>query len=288
MIERLCGLALALASAGCYGVAVVMQAREAQALPRERGPRARLLVRLAGRRRWWLGGAIGLAGWPLQTAALTLAPLALVQPALAAAPAVVLALAVRVLGERAGRREAAGVSAIAAGVAALTLLGPQRHAGASVRDTAVVVVALCAVGLLPGVARLGETAGALQLVAGAGLAFAGSGLASKLVADGLSSHALAAAAFGVALAALTAVIGAAAEMSAFQRLAASTVAPITFALEIAVPVALAPWLTSDGGRGAAAVAGTVGALALVVTGVVALASGPAVSRTLAAAGHTDA
>ena len=263
-------------------MAVVVQAREAKALVRESGPRARLLLRLAGRRRWWLGTAIGVAGWPLQTAALTLAPLALVQPALAAGPVVVLVLAVRVLGEHAGRREAFGVAAIAVGVASLTLLGPQRHAGASVRDTTIVVAALCAIGLLPGVARLGERAGALQLVAAAGLAYAGSGLASKLVADGLAGHVLPAAVLGVALAALTALVGAAAEMSAFQRLAASTVAPITFALEIAVPVALAPWLTHDGGRTGTAAAGTLAALALVVAGVSVLASSRAVSHTLSA------
>ncbi len=287
MVERLCGLALALAAAGCYALAIVIQAREAKALPRERGARTRLLVRLARRRRWWIGTAIGLAGWPLQTAALTLAPLALVQPALAAGPVVVLALAVRMLGERAGRHEVAGAAAIALGVTLLTLAAPARHAGAPVRDTALVVIALCAFGLLPGLARLGEATGALQLVAAGGLAYAGSGLASKLVADGLSRHALAAAATGVVLAALTGVVGASAEMSAFQRLAAGTVAPITFALEIAVPVALAPWLTRDGGHSPLTAAVTVVALLIVVAGVTVLARSPAVSHTIAAGGTSE-
>ena len=284
MIERLCGLALALAAAGCYGLAVVIQAREAKAIAREEGARARLLLRLAVRRRWWIGAAVGVAGWPLQTAALTLAPLALVQPALAAGPVVVLVLAVRVLGERAGRHEVAGAVAIALGVAMLTLAAPTRHAGAPARDTAIAVVALCGLGLLPGATRLGEVAGALQLVAAAGLAYAGAGLASKLVADGMTRHALLAAGTGVALAALTGVVGAAAEMSAFQRLAANTVAPITFALEIAVPVALAPWLTRDGGHSPLTAAATAAGLAVVVGGVAALARSPAVAHTLAAGG----
>ena len=285
MIARLCGLALALAAAGCYGLAVVVQAREAKALPRELGARARLLMRLAARRRWWIGTAIGLAGWPLQTAALTLAPLSLVQPALAAGPVVVLALAVTMLGERAGRREVTGAGAIAIGVATLTLAAPERHAGSSLRDTTIVVVAFCVFGALPGAARLGEAAGALQLVAAAGLAYAGSGLASKLVADGLSHHALAAAGIGVALAALTGAIGAAAEMSAFQRLAANTVAPITFALEIAVPVALAPWLTRDGAHSRLTAVATGAALAVVVAGVTVLARGPAVAGTVSSVGR---
>jgi drug/metabolite transporter (DMT)-like permease len=288
MIERLCGLALALAAAGCYGLAIVIQAREAKALAREQGARARLLVRLAARRRWWIGTAVGLAGWPLQTAALTLAPLALVQPALAAGPVVVLALAVRILGERAGRHEIAGAAAIALGVTLLTLAAPERHAGAPARGTALAIVALCALGLLPATKRLGETAGALQLVAAAGLAYAGSGLASKLAADGLARHALVVAAIAVTLAALTGAVGASAEMSAFQRLAAGTVAPITFALEIAVPVALAPWLTRDGGHSPLTATVTIAGLLVVVAGVTVLARSPAVAHTLAASGTADA
>lgn len=287
MIDVLCGLALALAAAGCYGLAVVIQAREARAVPRESGARTRLLVRLAGRRRWWLGNAIGVAGWPLQTAALTLAPLALVQPALAAGPVVVLVLAVRMLGESAGRREALGVAAIVLGVTALTLLSPEQRSSASVRDTAVVIILLCAVGVLPGVARLGEKAGSFQLVAAAGLAYAAGGLASKLVADGLEARAVEAIAVGAVFAVVTSLVGVASEMSAFQRLPASTVAPITFALEIAVPVVLAPWLTRDGGRSSAAQAGTLVALAVVVAGVATLAASDAVSRTLAV-GHQKA
>ena len=169
MVLRLCGLALALASAACYGVAVVVQAAEARAVPRASGPRAGLLLRLAARPKWWLGTAIGVAGWPLQTAALTIAPIGLVQPALAAAPVIVLVLAVKMLGEHAGVRELLGVGGIGAGVVVVTVLGPRGHAAASVADAGIVVAALCAFALLPTAVRFGERAGGLQVVAGAGL-----------------------------------------------------------------------------------------------------------------------
>ena len=84
-------------------------------------------------------------------------------------------------------------------------------------------------------------------------------------------------AIGIGLAALTSLVGVSAEMSAYQRITANVVAPITFALEIGVPVALAPWLTHSG-RGASELAATVAGLMLVVAGVALLASGPAVSR----------
>lgn len=90
-------------------------------------------------------------------------------------------------------------------------------------------------------------------------------------------------AIGVGLAALTSLVGVSSEMSAYQRIAANVVAPITFALEIGVPVALAPWLTHSG-RGASERAATAAGLMLVVAGVVLLASGPAVSHVTGAAG----
>jgi drug/metabolite transporter (DMT)-like permease len=287
MLLRLCGLALSLASAACYGVAVVVQAAEARAVPRSSGARAGLLLRLAARPKWWLGTAIGVVGWPLQTAALTIAPIGLVQPALAAAPVIVLVLAVRMLGERAGVREMLGVAGIAAGVVVVTVLGPRGHAAASVTDAGIVVAALCAFALLPTAVRFGERAGGLQVVVGAGLAFAASGIASKVTADGLAANAAGVIAIGIGLAALTALVGVSAEMSAYQRITASVVAPITFALEIGVPVALAPWLT-ESGRGASELAATVAGLMLVVAGVVLLASGPAVSHVTGAAGARGA
>ena len=198
---------------------------------------------------------------------------------------VVLALAVTMLGERAGKREVTGAGAIAIGVAALTLAAPERHAGTSVRDTTVVVVAFCVFGVLPrrDAPRRGRRSAPARRCGGTRVR------RQRPREQVASPTALARCPGrrrpGVALAALTGAIGAAAEMSAFQRLAAGTVAPITFALEIAVPVALAPWLTRDGAHSRLTAVATVAALAVVVAGVTVLARGPAVADTVSSVGR---
>ena len=57
-----------------------------------------------------------MLGWPLQLLALTLAPLVVVQPAMAAGLLVLLLLGERMLNEHAGRREHLAVCAIVLGV----------------------------------------------------------------------------------------------------------------------------------------------------------------------------
>jgi len=66
------GIAAAVAASACYNGGLVIQAREAREEPLESGLRASLLTSLARRRRWALGTAVTIAGWPLQTAALLL------------------------------------------------------------------------------------------------------------------------------------------------------------------------------------------------------------------------
>ena len=59
-----------------------------------------------------------MLGWPLQLLALSLAPLVVVQPALALGLPVLMVMGERMLGERAGRREYLAVGAIVLGVSA--------------------------------------------------------------------------------------------------------------------------------------------------------------------------
>ncbi len=63
---------------------------------------------LVRRARWLLGTGLSMLGWPLQVVALLLAPLVVVQPALAVGLLVLLFLAERMLGEHAGRNEHLG------------------------------------------------------------------------------------------------------------------------------------------------------------------------------------
>src|ERR1051325_9214820 len=101
----LLGLLLALVASAFFNVAVAVQALDARALPRELALRPALLRELARRRRWRIGILLAVLGWPLHAAALGLAPLTAVQPALAAGLLILLVVASRTLGERVGTRE---------------------------------------------------------------------------------------------------------------------------------------------------------------------------------------
>jgi hypothetical protein len=100
------GIALGAAAACCFDGAVALQALQARAEPG--------LLGLLRRPRWLAATALAIAGWPLQIAALALAPLTVVQPALALGLVLLLALGVRLLGEPARPRDFAAAAAIAA------------------------------------------------------------------------------------------------------------------------------------------------------------------------------
>ena len=76
------------------------------------------------RPRWLAGTALGVVGWPLQAAALLLAPLTVVQPALAFGLVLLLVLGARTLHEPVGARDVLAVGAIIAGVAFLAVVAP--------------------------------------------------------------------------------------------------------------------------------------------------------------------
>ena len=78
------------------------------------------------RARWLLGTGLSILGWPLQVVALLLAPLVVVQPALAAGLLVLMFLAQRMLGEHAGRYEHLAMAAIVIGVIGAGLSAPPR------------------------------------------------------------------------------------------------------------------------------------------------------------------
>jgi hypothetical protein len=77
------------------------------------------------------------------------------------------------------------------------------------------------------------------------LAYAASGLTSKLLSDGLADGALGAIVFWGAVTAAVAGLGLMDEMGALQRVGAARVAAGAFALQTAVPVVLAPALTGE-------------------------------------------
>src|SRR5215475_2026481 len=118
---------------------------EAREVPGEHSLRVSLIGRLLRNRRWLGATALGLLGWPLEIAALLLAPLTVVQPCIASGLILLLWLGATRLGERPGRREALAVAAIVAGVVGIGLCAPERstdHAGAAAIALALVLVAV--------------------------------------------------------------------------------------------------------------------------------------------------
>jgi drug/metabolite transporter (DMT)-like permease len=235
-VSAAAGIALGAAAACCFDGAVALQALEARAV-RDRS--LRLLARLARRPRWLAATALAIAGWPLQAAALALAPLTVVQPSLAIGLVLLLAIGMRVLGEPARPRDALAVALIAAGLALVAWAAPERdsvHAGAGALAAA--LGGLAAIALLPWLVR---GRGPLLVVA-AGCGYAASGITTKLLTDaGVGVE-------GLGWAALTAAVAAIAlvdEMSALQHAGAARVAAGAFALQTAVPVLLSPLLTGE-------------------------------------------
>jgi drug/metabolite transporter (DMT)-like permease len=278
------GIVAAVGASCLYNTSIALQALEARQEPGERSLRPALLWGLVRNRRWLVATGLGLAGWPLEIAALLLAPLTVVQPCLASGLALLLWLGQRRLGERLGRREVVAVGAIVFGVAGVALAAPARtteHAGAGS-----IALALCLVAapvLAPYALRRRGAAGLLAVIS-AGFGYAWTAIASKLLTDELSTGNVLIAAVWLATAAASEGLALLSEMSALQRRAATQVAPIMFAVQVLVPVVLAPLIFgeswSDTPLGGLVLLASMG---VAVAGTVLLAGSKAVGAVLESA-----
>lgn len=275
---NLAGMAIAAAAAGCYECGYALQAIEARSVDQRHALRLSLARRLAARRRWLAGTALSLVGYPLQVAALTLAPLALVQPMLALGLLLLLVLGHFYLREPIGRRELLATGAIVGGVVAIAVAAPQRAESAMHGSGLVVVLALlvaaAAFPWLLRAARRETRGGPLVVAAGAGDAFAA--LAAALVASELERGRIGLALSWTLAAAAAAAVGFLCEMTALQRLPATRVAPPVLVLQVVVPVLGAR--VAGGEQWGSSALLVWGGLALVAAGVGLLAASPAVSR----------
>jgi FtsH-binding integral membrane protein len=247
MVELVLGIVAAVGASTLYSLGIALQAMEAKEAPAEEHLRLALAKNMVRRTRWLLGTGLSILGWPLQVIALLLAPLVLVQPALAAGLLVLMFLAQRMLGEHAGRYEYMAMSAIVLGVIGVGLTAPPNTANTAGDGLiTVVLAAVAAVGLLPYALRaLGRRSPAAMTMVGAGFAFGWSGIATKLAADDLSQgRLLAAAVWGLSTAAASAV-GLLSEASALQSRPAIQVAPVVFVTQTVVPVAVAPLIFDE-------------------------------------------
>src|SRR5450759_4267659 len=111
MVELVLGILAAIGASTLYSLGIALQAMDAKETPHEEHLRLALAWGLIKRARWLLGTGLSILGWPLQVVALLLAPLVVVQPALAAGLVFLMFLA---------------VSAIVIGVLGAALAAPPR------------------------------------------------------------------------------------------------------------------------------------------------------------------
>lgn len=283
MVELVLGILAAVGASTFYSLGIALQALDAKEAPPEEHLRLALAWRLARRARWLAGTGLSILGWPLQIVALMLAPLVVVQPALAAGLLVLMLLAERLLGEHAGRYEHIAVWAIVVGMVGAALTAPphtSNHAGGL--TTTLVLVGLGLASLLPYLLSALRRSPAVVTMVGAGLAFGWSGVATALTADALEAgHTATALAWGLSTAAASG-LGVLSEMSALQARPAIQVAPVVFVTQTVVPVVLAPLLLGE--RFTATPLGGVPlalSLAVLVGGAAALARSPVLLALMA-------
>ncbi|HWB69950.1 MAG TPA: hypothetical protein VG518_08220 [Solirubrobacterales bacterium] len=281
------GIFAAVGASALYNTSIALQALQAREVPGEHSLRPSLLGRLLRNRRWLGATALGLMGWPLEIAALFLAPLTVVQPCLASGLILLLWLGARKLGEQPGRRERLAVAAIVAGVAGVAWAAPERttdHAGAGGIAFAVALVTLPI--LAPYLLRARVPASSMLPVISAGCGYAWTAIASKLLTDGLATGALLVAAAWLATAILSEGLALLSEMSALQHRGATHVAPVMFAVQVLVPVLLAPLIFNES-WGATPLGGVVlvSFMGLAVAGTTLLAGSRSVGFVIDAA-HT--
>jgi hypothetical protein len=240
------GIVAAVGASVLYNTSIALQALEAREVPGEHSLRLSLIGRLVRNRRWLGATGLGLLGWPLEIAALLLAPLTVVQPCLASGLILLLWLGATRLGEAPGKREVIAVAAIVAGVGGVAWAAPERttdHAGAVAIAVALAVVAIPIA--LPYLLRRRTEAIGMLMVISAGCGYAWTAIASKLLTDELAAGAVLVAAAWLATAAASEGLALLSEMSALQRRAATHVAPTMFAVQILVPVLLAPLIFGE-------------------------------------------
>ena len=236
MASIVLGVVAACTASVMYNLGVALQALEARVMPAAQGLRPSLIGDLAHRPRWLAGTALGVVGWPLQAAALLLAPLTVVQPALAFGLVLLLVLGARTLHEpvwrarRAGRRRDHRRRRRPGGRRTAHVLASRRRLAAGPRPAG-----LAAVALAPYALRGRNGVGGIAAALSAGAAFAWGGLSTKFVADALSAHQwLPALAWTVATG-LSSGLAVLSEMSALQRRPATQVAPLVFVVQVVIP-----------------------------------------------------
>jgi drug/metabolite transporter (DMT)-like permease len=244
-IGLLCGLAASV----LFNVGIALQALEARETPADEGLRLSLLERLLRRPRWLLGLFLGGIGVVFEVIAFANAPFVVIEPLLAAGLLVLLAVGVLELGERPGAQTLVGVVAIISGTALIAWGAPTHsdvHRGPV--TVTVVMAALVAVSLVPFALRGTRFDTALRANFGSACGFAATNVATKLMADDLGGNHFPETVAWLAVAAFAGIAATITGMTALQRRPATTVVPISTAIQTFLPIALEPLFLSENWR----------------------------------------
>ena len=275
MRDIIIGILLAAGASACFNLATVVQAGETRKVKTQGAANLGLLRQLVRRKRWLAGVGVQALAIPLQLAALTIAPLAVVQPADATGLIVLLIAGQKMLGEKVGWHEVVSVAAIFLGVVGVALSGPEHSPENSGAISLVLVLApLALIALVPYFLR--RRLASVVMVLAAGTAFALTAFLMKIVADSLVANAWIALLLWGAVAGLFAILGLNSEQVALQIRAVARVAPIIFVIELALPIALGSIVGGESLPSDPAMAALlIGSLLVTVAGAFALMrSGP--------------
>ena len=277
------GLTAALVASVLFNVGIALQGIEARSAPPNLGHRASLLVLLLRRRRWLLGWLLGIVGIGPQVLALAEAPFVLVQPALAVGLLVLLFLGVRMFHERVGPPEVLGVIAIIGGIALITWGAPGRtEAARSVYAAIAVTGALGFVGVLPLLVRGTRLDSGMLAIVASGCGFGASNIATKLMADDAGGGHYGAAAVWALAAVAIGIVATLTGMTAFQRRRATTVVPVSTAVQTFVPILLEPFFLREHWSAASyGGAPILGGLLVALIGTILVSRTPAVGKLAA-------
>jgi drug/metabolite transporter (DMT)-like permease len=240
------GLLAGIAASALFNIGIALQAIEARDTRPKQALRLSLLVSLIRRPRWLAGLLLGGLGVPFEILAFANAPFVVVEPLLACGLLILLFMGNRLLGERVSGAVLFGVLAIIAGTA-LIAWGAPAHSEHHRSDLAVIAVMAAVVfaSLVPFLLKGSRFDNALVPNLGSACGFAATNVATKLMADDLGSGAYPRGAIWLAVAVLAGIGATVTGMTALQRAPATTVIPISTAVQTFLPVALEPLFLTE-------------------------------------------
>lgn len=262
-------LACALLAALSYGTASVMQAAAARRTDKRPHLDAMLLVRLVRQLPYIAGLALDLVGFIASVVALRNLPLFMVQSVIAGSVGVTAIVASVVFGIQLRRYEMVALVGLVVGFALLAVSAQPEHATVLARPGRIVLVAGVVLVALVGVigARLDEHTASVALAVGAGLSWAGTGIAARVLQVPAPLWHLAVDPVALALAAYG-VLGTLLFATSLQRGSVTAAAALVFSVETVVPAGIGVAFLGDHARPhfqAAAVLGIIAAVGASIT-----------------------